>query len=115
MEAFTDFLVANYFWFLILSLVLVFALIGYFVDQSEQKKGVSLINKPKEEEIDISELASMAQNKSMSEAVSDAVKNSNSFASQVDSYVEQANNNIIQDHSNATSSTNTVGFDVLSK
>ncbi len=107
MTSFTDFLSANYLWFLVISIVLVFALIGYFVDQNEQKKGISMINKPKEKEVDISQLASMAQNKSMNEAVTDAAKNMNS-------YVEQAHNNIITDTSNQ-SNTNTVGFDVLTK
>ena len=35
MQTFIDFLVNNYLWFLIISLVLVFALIGYLVDTSE--------------------------------------------------------------------------------
>ena len=39
--AFTDFLANNYLWFLVVTLILVFALIGYFVDQNEQKMGVS--------------------------------------------------------------------------
>lgn len=36
MQTFIDFLVNNYLWFLIISLILVFALIGYLVDTSEQ-------------------------------------------------------------------------------
>ncbi len=38
MQTFIDFLVNNYLWFLIISLVLVFALIGYLVDTSEAPK-----------------------------------------------------------------------------
>lgn len=38
MQIFMDFLVNNYLWFLIISLVLIFALIGYLVDTSEQNK-----------------------------------------------------------------------------
>lgn len=36
MQAILDFLVNNYLWFLIISLILIFALIGYLVDTSEQ-------------------------------------------------------------------------------
>lgn len=36
MQTFIDFLVNNYFWFLIISLILIFALIGYLVDTSEK-------------------------------------------------------------------------------
>ena len=52
MEAFTNFLANNYLWFLIIALLLLFSLIGYFVDQSEQKKGISRFNK-QEEELDL--------------------------------------------------------------
>lgn len=37
MQTFIDFLVNNYSWFLIISLVLIFALIGYLVDTNERK------------------------------------------------------------------------------
>lgn len=37
MQSFVDFLVNNYLWFLVISLVLVFALIGYLVDTNESK------------------------------------------------------------------------------
>lgn len=37
MQAFIDFLVNNYTWFLTISLVLIFALIGYLVDTNERK------------------------------------------------------------------------------
>ena len=36
MQAFIDFLVNNYLWFIIVSIVLIFALIGYLVDTSEK-------------------------------------------------------------------------------
>ncbi len=76
MQGFTDFLVNHYLWFLIISIILVFALIGYFVDQNEQKKGVSTINKPKEKEVDLQQLASIAQNKSINSAISEAAQKS---------------------------------------
>lgn len=47
MQAFIDFLVNNYLWFLVISLILVFALIGYLVDTNEKKdKVTSDENKP---------------------------------------------------------------------
>ena len=48
MQAFIDFLVNNYFWFLVISLILVFALIGYLVDTNEKKESVNLENDEKE-------------------------------------------------------------------
>lgn len=36
MQTFIDFLVNNYLWFIIIALILVFALIGYLVDTSEK-------------------------------------------------------------------------------
>ena len=104
MEAFTDFLAANYFWFLIISLVLIFALIGYFVDQQEQKKGISMINKPKEEEVDLGQLAALAQNKSMNDVVANSLKNNPT---------PTPNANVIIDR-NAPNQ-NSAGFDVLTK
>ena len=41
MQAFIDFLVNNYLWFIIVSVVLIFALIGYLVDTSEKPNRVS--------------------------------------------------------------------------
>lgn len=47
MQVFVDFLVNNYLWFLVISLILVFALIGYLVDTNEKKDEPERI-KPKE-------------------------------------------------------------------
>lgn len=74
MVAFIDFLANNYLWFLVVSLILLFALIGYFVDQSEQKKGVSMFQNRQEDEKDIHELAAMARGKTLNTAVTDAAK-----------------------------------------
>lgn len=52
MQTFIDFLVNNYLWFLIISLILVFALIGYLVDTNE-KKDKEYILKNKEDDVDI--------------------------------------------------------------
>ena len=70
MEAFANFLANHYMWFLVFALLFLFSLIGYFVDQSEQKKGISKFSKS-EEEYDLQSLASMAQNKTIGSAIQD--------------------------------------------
>ena len=45
MQAFIDFLVNNYLWFLIITLTLIFALIGYLVDTNEKKQTGELASK----------------------------------------------------------------------
>ncbi len=37
MQTIIDFIVSNYLWFLIISIILIFALIGYLVDTNEKK------------------------------------------------------------------------------
>lgn len=118
MIAFTDFLANNYLWFLVISLVLIFSLIGYFVDQAEQKKGVSMLVKEKPVEKDIHELAVNAANKSLTAAVADAVKGPTpaeapSVATQ-NTITDMGNNNN-QINPTPNQNTNPVGFDVLTK
>ena len=124
MVSFTDFLAGNYLWFLVISIVLLFALIGYFVDQSEQKKGISKIVKPKEIETNITDLAAFAQNKSLNNAVSDAIKNDMpapiNQAVQMPTAMPSSNNIITENQNNLQGTTsgviaNPVGFDVLTK
>ncbi len=103
MEAFTNFLANNYLWFLIIALLLLFSLIGYFVDQSEQKKGISRFNK-QEEELDLKSLASMAQNKTLNSVLNSATINPNS----------NAQNNVIMDQENNVLSHND-DIEVLTK
>ena len=107
-----ELLSANYFWLVLIALFFIFAFIGYLVDQKEAKDGLSQINRPKEKEVDISELASMAQNKSMNEAVTAAARKTNTFPPPD---FNQNINNTITDTTNPTTNTNTVGFDVLTK
>ena len=38
MQTFIDFLVNNYLWFLVITIILIFALIGYLVDTYEKKE-----------------------------------------------------------------------------
>lgn len=54
MQAFIDFLVNNYLWFLIITLILIFALIGYLVDTNEKKKdGISEVKSDLEENVNM--------------------------------------------------------------
>lgn len=50
MQAFIDFLVNNYLWFLVISLILVFALIGYLVDTNEKKDKEDIPEEKNEEQ-----------------------------------------------------------------
>jgi len=125
MEVLTDFLVSNYLWFLVTSIVLVFALIGYFVDQNEQKKGLSSIHK-REPELNIQDLALIAQNKSLNNAVSDAMRDSNllnatpmqSLSNGMQAPIQNQSTNVIQNvsqNNQVVNSSMPVGFDVLTK
>ena len=115
MVAFTDFLANNYLWFLVVSLILLFALIGYFVDQSEQKKGVSMFQKIKVEDKDLHDLAVAAANKTLNTAVTDAAR------TRAEMELPKANpQNTITDMSTSTqtvgqTSNNTTGLNVLTK
>ncbi len=118
MEAFTDFLVSNYLWFLVTSIVLIFALIGYLVDQNEQKKGLSTINKVRQPDLNIEDLAAMAQNKSLNNAVSDAMKSPTVVMEQknIPYQMPLPTTNTIQDVTqNVDANSTTIGFDVLTK
>lgn len=114
MEAFTTFLANNYLWFLLIAIILIFALIGYFVDASEQKKGVSSIVKPKTEEKDIHDLAKAAAHKSLNTAITDA----NRGIQNINTNINPAQNTITDmsaSGSSQTPSNNPIGFDVLNK
>jgi len=54
MEALIDFLLNNYIWFLVISLIIIFALIGYLVDSTnnndKDKKKITPISPISEEE-----------------------------------------------------------------
>lgn len=103
MEAFTNFLANNYLWFLVIALLLLFSLIGYFVDQSEQKKGISKFNK-QDEEIDLKSLASRAQNKTINAVLNSSTNNFNTTPQ----------NNVIMDQQNNVLSHND-DIEILSK
>lgn len=73
MDAFTNFLANNYVWFLIVSLILIFALIGYLVDINEMKNGKR--QRKKKEEIKVVDFSTVDQSKSLNESIKDDSKN----------------------------------------
>ena len=137
MEAFTTFLANNYLWFLVIAIILIFALIGYFVDANKKKKGVSSIVKQKPVEKDIHDLARSAANKSLNSAINDAGRNfqnqninqnqnlntsysnynkvNNMEMPQMNNTITEMNSNQSTQNSNVNQASNSVGFDVLSK
>lgn len=74
MDAFTNFLANNYVWFLIVSLILIFALIGYLVDVKEMKNGKR--QRKKKEEIKVVDFSTVDQSKSLNESIRDDNTNS---------------------------------------
>ena len=66
MEGFTSFLANNYIWFLVISLILLFALIGYLVDVKEMKNGK---RRKQKEELKIVDFSNVAQGKSLNESI----------------------------------------------
>lgn len=74
MDAFTNFLANNYVWFLIVSLILIFALIGYLVDIKEMKNGKR--QRKKKEEIKVVDFSTVDQSKSLNESIRDDNTNS---------------------------------------
>ena len=77
MDIILMFLAKHYISFIIITIILILALVGYFVDEKDRKVGISLVDRPKEEEQDIHALAMSASNKSLNSALSDNVKKSN--------------------------------------
>lgn len=67
MDAFTNFLANNYVWFLIISLILLFALIGYLVDVKETKNGKRV--KKKKEDLKIVDFSKVEQGKSLNQSL----------------------------------------------
>lgn len=67
-----DFLANNYIWFLVITIILCFSLIGYIVDLKEQKKWSTYGTISKETEQNFENLAALAQNKTLTEAVQDS-------------------------------------------
>ena len=86
MDAFTNFLANNYVWFLIISLILIFALIGYLVDIEEMKNGKR--QRKKKEELKVVDFSTVDQSKSLNESIKDDNANSlnlDEYANKTDS------------------------------
>ena len=88
MDAFTNFLANNYIWFLIISLILIFALIGYLVDLKEAKTGKRI--RPKKEETKVIDFTSVEQGKSLNQSL----KSESNSNLDLDSYSKQASTTI---------------------
>ena len=73
METILEFLVNNYLWFLIISLILIFALIGYIVDTHEKKSPKLHFEKNNEEDINME--TEVVENKSLKEMIEENEKN----------------------------------------
>lgn len=80
MEAILNFLVDNYLWFLIISLILVFALIGYIVDSREKKTPTLHF---KENEDVVLETDNLPKDKSLNEMLKSGNENVESLEEQV--------------------------------
>ena len=74
MNGFTNFLAVNYIWFIIITLILIFALVGYLVDAKEIKSGK--VKKHKDTELKIIDFSTVDQSKSLGESVKNAEANS---------------------------------------
>ena len=85
MDAFTNFLANNYVWFLIISLILIFALIGYLVDSKEIKSGKKI--KKQKEELKVVDFSTIDQSKSLSQSI----KEENKTDLNLDNYVNKTN------------------------
>ncbi len=68
MDLVIDFLVGNYMWFLVITIILIFSLIGYIVDSKEHKE-VSIFDSPQELAKNLELLAASAQNKTIGDAM----------------------------------------------
>lgn len=84
MDAFINFLANNYVWFLVISLILIFALIGYLVDVNEMKNGKR--QRKKKEEIKVVDFSTVDQSKSLNESI----KEDNTNNLNLDEYVKKS-------------------------
>ena len=102
MDAFTNFLANNYVWFLIISLILIFALIGYLVDSKEIKSGKKI--KKQKEELKVVDFSTIDQSKSLSQSI----KEENKSDLNLDEYVNKTNevNKITEENLNTLNDSN---------
>lgn len=113
MDAFTNFLANNYVWFLIISLILIFALIGYLVDSKEIKSGKKI--KKQKEELKVVDFSTIDQSKSLNQSIKEENKtdlnldNYVSKTSEVDKTTEENLNTL--NNSNEKNELNSINLD----
>ena len=107
MDAFTNFLANNYVWFFIISLILIFALIGYLVDSKEIKSGKKI--KKQKEELKVVDFSTIDQSKSLSQSI----KEENKSDLNLDEYVNNntENNEINDNTDNKNSELTSINLD----
>lgn len=98
MDAFTNFLANNYVWFLIISLILIFALIGYLVDSKEIKSGKKI--KKQKEELKVVDFSTIDQSKSLSQSIKEENKSDLNLDEYVNSNTEKNEINDNPDNEN---------------
>ena len=101
--SFTNFLANNYVWFLIISLILIFALIGYLVDSKEIKSGKKI--KKQKEELKVVDFSTIDQSKSLSQSIKEENKSDLNLDEYVNSNTEknEINDNTDNENSELTS------------
>ena len=99
MDAFTNFLANNYVWFLIISLILIFALIGYLVDSKEIKSGKKI--KKQKEELKVVDFSTIDQSKSLSQSIKEENKSDLNLDEYVNSNTEKNEINDNSDNENS--------------
>ncbi len=99
MDAFTNFLANNYVWFLIISLILIFALIGYLVDSKEIKSGKKI--KKQKEELKVVDFSTIDQSKSLSQSIKEENKSDLNLDEYVNSNTEKNEINDNTDNKNS--------------
>lgn len=70
-----DFLANNYMWFLVTTIILIFALIGYIVEAREQKNASVFGVASAQMEQNFERLAASAQNRTLSDAMQSSIPN----------------------------------------
>lgn len=89
MEMMVDFLVHNYMWFLVTTIILILALIGYLVEEKEYKKASQFGNFSQDMEKNFERLAMQAQNQTIGSAIMNQGVQNNQVVNQNQIYSNQ--------------------------
>ena len=73
MEAFTSFLASNYVWFVVVTLILLFALVGYLIDVKDIKKYRR--DKSKDDDFKVVDFTTVDNSKSLNESIKEEAAN----------------------------------------